>query len=224
MTDSERQHQNLFKRGTGSKLADVGRAAVPVVYYWRGRRLRNRLRASVGRLSGKVCGVPGASSVGEKLGVSFVERNKTWEPTRGCPSRRAASAAGGQVRRRPIASGRDGASVEGARSGKPATWRREAAGQQHWDWNARRSLMNIGDLWPTSEVASVRVLDIPSQAASLVNTDRPAERPDAVKAARPVRRLDPGTAGTATPPPGSAAPNVRAGPVQSPVHSPAAGG
>ena len=73
---------------------------------------------------------------------------RTWEPTRGCPSRRAASAAGGHVRRRPIASGRDGASVEGARSGKPATWRREAAGQQHWDWNARRSLMNIGDLWP----------------------------------------------------------------------------
>ena len=69
------QCQNLLKRGTGSKLADVGRAAVPVVYYWRGRRLRNRLRASVGRLSGKVCGVPGASSVGEKLGVSFVERN-----------------------------------------------------------------------------------------------------------------------------------------------------
>ena len=43
---------------------------------------------------------------------------------------------------------------------------------------------------------------------------------------RPVvhRRTHPGAAGTATPSPRSAAPNVRAGPVPSPLHSPTAGG
>lgn len=106
------QCQNLLKRGTGSNLADVGRAAVHVVYYWRGRRLRNRLRAPVGRLSGKVCGVPESEAAGEKLGVSLVERNKVnmgTDPGLSLPPR--CQCGGGQVHRRPIASGRDGASV-----------------------------------------------------------------------------------------------------------------
>ncbi len=37
---------------------------------------------------------------------------------------------------------------------------REAAGQQRRDWNARRPPVNTGVLWPTSEEASVRVLEI----------------------------------------------------------------
>ena len=162
------QCQNLLKRGTGSNLADVGRAAVHAVYYWCGRRLRNRLRAPVGRLSGKVCGVPGSEAAGEELGVSLVERNIVKVGTDpGLPLPLCCQCGGGQVHCRPIASGRGGASVEGARSGKPATWRREAAGQQRWDWNARRSPVNTGASWPTSELASVRVLEIQTKLQRL---------------------------------------------------------
>jgi hypothetical protein len=49
---------NPLKRGTGSNLVDVGRAAVHVDLDVRGRRLRSRLLMSVGRPSGKACGVP----------------------------------------------------------------------------------------------------------------------------------------------------------------------
>ena len=72
-TSIRRRHRYV----TVVACADVGRAAVHVVYYWRGRRLRNRLCAPVGRLSGKVCGVPGSEVCGRKAGRhSVVERNK----------------------------------------------------------------------------------------------------------------------------------------------------
>ena len=106
------QCQNLLKRGTGSNLADVGRAAVHAVRYGCGRRLRSRLLAPVGRLSGKVCGVSESEAAGEKLGVSLVERNIVnmgTDPGLSLPLR--CQCGGGQVHRRPIASGRGGASV-----------------------------------------------------------------------------------------------------------------
>ena len=69
------QCQNLLKRGTGSNLTDVGRAAVRAVYFGCGWRLRSRLRMPVGRLFGRVCGAPGSEAAGAELGVSLVERN-----------------------------------------------------------------------------------------------------------------------------------------------------
>ena len=104
--------QNLLKRGTGSNVADMGRAAVHAVRYGCGRRLRNRLRAPVGRLSGKACGVPESEAAGEKLGVSLVERNIVnmgTDPGLSLPP--CCQRGGRQVHRRPTASGRDGASV-----------------------------------------------------------------------------------------------------------------
>jgi len=46
------------------------------------------------------------------------------------------------------------------RSGKPATWRREAASSQRRDWHARRTLVNTGASWPNREEAEARVLEI----------------------------------------------------------------
>jgi hypothetical protein len=43
------QRVNPLKSGTGSNLVDVGRAAVRVDFFGRGRRLRSRLLTSVGR-------------------------------------------------------------------------------------------------------------------------------------------------------------------------------
>lgn len=120
-----------------------------------------------GGFPGKVCGVPESEAAGEELGVSLVERNKVnmgTDPGLSLPTRCQCGGGQGRAPTDGVGSGRS--LRRGARSGEPATWRREAAGQQCWDWNARRSPVNTGAPWPTSEEASVRVLEHLNQAAS----------------------------------------------------------
>jgi hypothetical protein len=106
------QWLNPLKRGTGSNLVDVGRVAVRVVPSVWGRRLRSRSRMSVGRPSGKACGVPGGEAAAAKLDVDPVDRcmvNVGTVP--GLPFPASSQLVGGQAHRQLMTSGRDGGSV-----------------------------------------------------------------------------------------------------------------
>ena len=151
---------------------------------------------------------------------------------------------GGQVHRRPIASGRDGASVVVRGRGSRPHGEGRQQGQRRWDWNTRRPPLNTGALWPTSEEASVRVLEAQTKLHRWSTPSRPVEsrmrwkphvrfggadrgdRPIETSARHPTGspQASPSCVGVATPPPGSAAPHVRAGPVPSPLHSATPGG
>ena len=114
------QWLNPLKRGTGSNLVDVGRAAVRVCPVGRGRRLRSRLLTSVGRPSGKACGVPDGEAAAAKLGVDPVDRDMVNVGTvPGSPSPASSQLVGGQAHRQLMTPGRGGGSVVVRGTGKP---------------------------------------------------------------------------------------------------------
>ena len=69
------QWLNPLKRGTGSNLADVGRATVRVDDYGRRRRLRSRLLTWVRRPSPQCCGFGDGEAVAAELGADPANRH-----------------------------------------------------------------------------------------------------------------------------------------------------
>jgi hypothetical protein len=106
------QWLNPLKRGTGSNLVDMGRVAVHVDRYERGRRLRNRLLTPVRRPSEKVCGVSDGEAAAAELGADPIDRNMVNVGTvPGSPFPASCQLVGGQAHRQLTARGRGGGSV-----------------------------------------------------------------------------------------------------------------
>lgn len=94
------QWLNPLKGGTGSNLADRGRATVRVGQDVRGQRLRSRLFTSVGRPSPRCCGFGGGEAVAAELGVDPVYRHTVNVGTLvGSPSPASGLLVGGQAHR-----------------------------------------------------------------------------------------------------------------------------
>lgn len=79
------QWLNPLKGGTGSNLADMGRATVRVDLYLRERRLRNRLLMPVGRPSLRYCGFGDGEAVAAELGADPANRHAVNVGTRSEP-------------------------------------------------------------------------------------------------------------------------------------------
>ena len=106
------QWLNPLKGGTGSNLADVGRATVRADQPCSGLRLRNRLLMSVGRPSPRCCGFGDGEAVAEKLGADPADRHAVNVGTvSGSPFPASIRLVGGQAHRRLTAPGRGGGSV-----------------------------------------------------------------------------------------------------------------
>lgn len=106
------QWLNPLKRGTGSNLADQGRATVHGVFCSRGRRLRSRIATSVGRPSPQCCGFGGGEAVAAKLGADPVNRDTVNVGTiSGSPFPASIQLVGGQAHRRLTAPGWGGGPV-----------------------------------------------------------------------------------------------------------------
>jgi hypothetical protein len=106
------QWLNPLKGGTGSNLADLGRATVRAALYSRGQRLRSRPLMSVGRPSPRCCGFGGGEAVAAELGADPVDRHTVNVGTLvGLPSPASSLLVGGQAHRRLTAPGGGGGSV-----------------------------------------------------------------------------------------------------------------
>src|SRR6266508_4623649 len=100
-------------------------------------------------------------AAGEKLGTSPVERSSVnVGTTSGSPSPSIVQIDGGQARCQPIVLRWGGVLVVSRRPGKLATGRRRTACSQFWNWNVRRSPVNIGAPWPDAKTAWRRVVKI----------------------------------------------------------------
>jgi hypothetical protein len=106
------QWLNPLKRGTGSNLADLGRATVHAGQDVRGLRLRSRLLMSVGRPSPQYCGFGGGEAVAAKLGADPVNRDTVNVGTLpGLPSLPSIRLVSGQAHRQPMTPAGGGGSV-----------------------------------------------------------------------------------------------------------------
>lgn len=106
------QWLNPLKRGTGSNLVDVGRAAVRASHCECGWRLRSRLLMSVGRPSGNACGVPDGEAAAAKLDVDPINRDMVNVGTvSGLPFPSCSQHEGGQAHRQLTTPRRGGGSV-----------------------------------------------------------------------------------------------------------------
>ena len=106
------QWLNPLKGGTGSNLVDLGRATVRVDQYVCGRRLRNRLFASVGRPSPQCCGFGDGEAVAAKLGTDPADRHTVNVGTvPRSPSPASNRLVGGQAHRQLTAPGWGGGPV-----------------------------------------------------------------------------------------------------------------
>lgn len=106
------QWLNPLKGGTGSNLADMGRATVRVDLYLRERRLRNRLLMSVGRPSLQYCGFGDGEAVAAELGADPANRHAVNVGTRSEPPfPPSLQLGGGQAHRQLMAPTGGGGSV-----------------------------------------------------------------------------------------------------------------
>ena len=106
------QWLNPLKGGTGSNLADMGRATVRVDLYSWERRLRNRLVMPVGRPSSQYCGFGDGEAVAAELGADPANRHAVNVGTRSEPPfPPSVQDGGGQVHRQLMAPAGGGGSV-----------------------------------------------------------------------------------------------------------------
>ena len=106
------QWLNPLKGGTGSNLADLGRATVRVDLLLRERRLRDRLLMPVGRPSSQYCGFGGGEAVAAELDADPADRHTVNVGTRsGSPSPPSIQLGGGQAHRQLMAPAGGGGSV-----------------------------------------------------------------------------------------------------------------
>lgn len=106
------QWLNPLKRGTGSNLVDMGRAAVRADQERCGQRLRSRLLMLVGRPSPQYCGFGDGEAVAAKLDVDPINRNMVNVGTAlGSPFPAGSQPVGGQAHRQLTALGWGGGSV-----------------------------------------------------------------------------------------------------------------
>lgn len=100
------QWLNPLKGGTGSNLADLGRATVHVGEHVRRRRLRSRLLMSVGRPSPQCCGFGDGEAVAAELGADPANRHAVNVGTVSeSPSPASHLLVGGQAHRQVMALG-----------------------------------------------------------------------------------------------------------------------
>lgn len=106
------QWLNPLKGGTGSNLADLGRATVRVDQDVRGQRLRSRLLTSVRRPSPQCCGFGDGEAVAAELGADPANRHTVNAGTiPKSPFWTSSVLVGGQVHRQLTALGWGGGSV-----------------------------------------------------------------------------------------------------------------
>ena len=106
------QWLNPLKGGTGSNLADLGRATVHADLAERGQRLRNRLVTPVGRPSPQYCGFGDGEAVAAELGADPANRHTVNVGTRsGSPFPPNIQLGGGQAHRQLMAPTGGGGSV-----------------------------------------------------------------------------------------------------------------
>lgn len=106
------QWLNPLKGGTGSNLADVGRATARADQHGCGRRLRSRRFMSVGRPSPQCCGFGGGEAVAAELGADPANRHAVNVGTVAVlPFPPSSQGGGGQAHRRLMTPQRGGGSV-----------------------------------------------------------------------------------------------------------------